>query len=416
MTALLQGTCIGILSAYTPSQSLFNTIGTAVLAGDATEANQKLRYRTAGTFSGFFVSVFDNTLTAASTITLRKNGANANETVSVGSGASGQFQDTTHTDAVAAGDDWAVNVVAGATGTRMRVQLMSVLFTATTTTNSLTKLAAGTSQAFTTSNATNYLGLCEQFRIDTTEVNHQFKFKTAGTLKNSSCIVSANARATATTFNVRNNTANTGITISVTASTTGLFEDTTHTAAVAVNDLVNYALVFGTESTSITFTILSVEFITTNGNGQYVSSGRSNNDGWGPSDTESMTILGSFSLDSPNTVVQNITQIAGVFSLMNINIVINGLTLADTVRFQVGGVSVNQAISIPGSTTGYFEDTTHTDVVTTTSKVNFTHASGAGGTNLGLSFIGILFGPVAFPPGFMIQPVAPGWGFEIVSV
>jgi hypothetical protein len=55
--------------------------------------------------------------TSSSTVTLRKNGANANNTISINANTTGAFSDTTpHNDSIATGDLIAVKVVAGSSG------------------------------------------------------------------------------------------------------------------------------------------------------------------------------------------------------------------------------------------------------------------------------------------------------------
>jgi hypothetical protein len=52
--------------------------------------------------------------TSSSTVTLRKNSTNANNTISINANTTGAFSDTTpHNDSIATGDLIAVEVVAG---------------------------------------------------------------------------------------------------------------------------------------------------------------------------------------------------------------------------------------------------------------------------------------------------------------
>jgi hypothetical protein len=52
--------------------------------------------------------------TSSSTVTLRKNSSNANNTISINANTTGAFSDTTpHNDSIATGDLIAVEVVAG---------------------------------------------------------------------------------------------------------------------------------------------------------------------------------------------------------------------------------------------------------------------------------------------------------------
>jgi hypothetical protein len=69
-----------------------------------TEVDAQLKVRSiGGTLTNLYVYVQQSSTTTL-TVTSRKNGANGNLTVSVASGATGAFQDTTHSDSFAAGD------------------------------------------------------------------------------------------------------------------------------------------------------------------------------------------------------------------------------------------------------------------------------------------------------------------------
>lgn len=69
-----------------------------------------------GTASRLRASITANARTSTTTINFRKNGANGNQTLSIGSGATGVFEDTSNTDSVAFNDRLGYSIVTG-TGT-----------------------------------------------------------------------------------------------------------------------------------------------------------------------------------------------------------------------------------------------------------------------------------------------------------
>ena len=66
----------------------------------------------AGTISNLWCRV-KTAATANSTVVLRKNGANGNETFSIGANTAGAFSDATDTDSIASGDKIAVGITPG---------------------------------------------------------------------------------------------------------------------------------------------------------------------------------------------------------------------------------------------------------------------------------------------------------------
>ena len=70
-----------------------------------TEANTKVKARFAFDAKNYFVRILSNTLDAATSFLLRKNGADTTLDVSVGAAATGEFEDTTDTISIVATDE-----------------------------------------------------------------------------------------------------------------------------------------------------------------------------------------------------------------------------------------------------------------------------------------------------------------------
>ncbi len=84
-----------------------------------TEANINFPIYQAYTSSNLFIRLSSNGITATSTYTSRINGAAGNQTISIGSGLTGTFEDVTNTDLIAIDDLVGARMVAGGTGTVM---------------------------------------------------------------------------------------------------------------------------------------------------------------------------------------------------------------------------------------------------------------------------------------------------------
>ena len=101
----------------------------------ATETHYRLKLREAFTFSQLYVKLSANT-TGASTIRLRKNGADGNLATSIAASTSGNFSDTTNSDACIATDEVTLQHTWGAGGavTQIYMSVVSSLPTPVSTT------------------------------------------------------------------------------------------------------------------------------------------------------------------------------------------------------------------------------------------------------------------------------------------
>ena len=233
------------------------------LTHSTTESFKAGRFRDLGTFSRLAVRCQTNGITATSTFRLRKNAGNGNQTVSITTGSTGLFEDTSNTDTVSAGtDEFDYQIITGSTGTNLILNHTVIVFEPTDTTRSVTKIGTTDIGAFTTASSTTYANLSGYTGGAAVETNYQHRIKRNGKLKYLNAEVSANARTTATTIRTRINTANGLQSVSVGSTATGTFEDTTNSDTLAVSDLINFSFTTGTgtQSTTISFISASFEF------------------------------------------------------------------------------------------------------------------------------------------------------------
>jgi hypothetical protein len=91
---------VTVSSASTLFARLWGTPG----ASSTSDAAVSATVNTPGTASGFGVILSANTAANAIVAWFKKNATNLTQTLNIGAGLTGFFQDTTHTDAIAAGD------------------------------------------------------------------------------------------------------------------------------------------------------------------------------------------------------------------------------------------------------------------------------------------------------------------------
>ena len=96
-----------------------------------TESLQSTESQMSFNVTNLWCFISANSLTATSTFSVRKNQGTGNNSVSIGSGATGEFIDTTNTDSFTATDEINLQMITGATGTSMVMRVWSFLVTNT---------------------------------------------------------------------------------------------------------------------------------------------------------------------------------------------------------------------------------------------------------------------------------------------
>lgn len=338
-----------------------------------TEANTQIIHETAGTLSSLYVYISANTVSATSTYTVRKNGADGNLTVSVTASTTGAFTDVTHSDTVAAADKMGIKVVAGGTGTSITSTVQTFQFDATSGTNVRFYGLVGNN---ITSNGITLFYTFPGTSSGTggaAETASQFKFKTSGTLKNLALHVATNARAVTDTIKTRINGADGNLVISITSGATGFFEDLTHTELISSGTLGNLAGVYGASTSAIAINDVAFDFSTTNNTSHVIGGGSFffafSGIMYSRLEPESNTNATEANMQSSSPIP---------FSLSNFEIYVsaNGRAATDTFTSRLNGAPGAQSISVTAAATGYFEDTTNSDSISAGDKVAFKYAPG----------------------------------------
>lgn len=381
---------------YGVNASSFGTVGNTILENLTTEAQAQVPYHTGGTMSGMIAVILANSLTKGCTVQMRINGVNANEVLHIPAGTNGEIQDTTHSDVIRMGDlvDYHVTTDSG-TG---QIEFLEVAEVFAADTNNMMKMCAGGQPYAQSTNgyATYYepvsgwLGSGTNFASQTESINW-YQMKTTGTFSNMGIYVAVNGRTGNTVLRFRHNGANGNMNITIPAGATGLFEDNIYSDYVVVGDTVAYSLQMdgGAGSGHFTASFVDSEFTTQTNTMEYLSQVQGH--AFTPSQTTFNTIQGGGGFDSAEVNdIETLAQVPGTFSHMHTYVQTNTLNVASTINFRKNFANGNEVITIPAGKTGYFEDTTHTDVIVSTDQIDYKLTTPAGTGQAPFNYIGIV--------------------------
>ena len=346
----------------------YNALGTGNLAITfLTEAVAKTIFRFTCTLSKLTVNVSANAATGAGSVKVRKNGADGNQSVTIGAGLTGQFEDTVNTDSVSATDELDYQLNFG-TGGSTTFKIISVVCDSASNTNQI--LMMYNEKSFSTASSTVYISPIGDGSHNATETVVHQKVGAAGTAKNYQVYVSVNSRTTSNIFTFRKNGAGTTMTITVGAGLTGRFEDTTNTVSVAADDTISNELVTSTGSETFKFTILASQFESTANKfpiGQgYSSASVAFNV------TTYTTMSGRNLWFTTESETQTKIQTTMIVNTLHLYVHTNTIaTSATTFRSRKNTANGNISVSIGAGLTGLFSDTSNSDILVSGDLYNF---------------------------------------------
>jgi hypothetical protein len=208
-----------------------------------TEAHVQYKIRSAATLKYFDTWLSSNTIAAASTMTLRKNGGAATQTFSVTASTTGGFGDLVHTDAAVSADLFCVEVVTGGASGSIGIRRLNVNHEYAA--NVVSYVGGGKTTSYSpVANTLRYSAIGGAFYMGSTEANVQTTFRFKATLSYLRIYASANTVDRDITVRLRKNTANGNEVLTITASTTGEFEDTSNTDDIVSGDVLNYSITY----------------------------------------------------------------------------------------------------------------------------------------------------------------------------
>lgn len=346
--------------------------------------------RTAGVYSLLYARVVANDR-GASTFRFRKNGADGTMTAPIGASLTGEFEDTSNTDTVAAGDKVNFQLVTGAGGTTFITTIGRIVFSATT----------GTVNRFGGTDNDNVTGVSTRYfypfggRIAnsaSTETESLMNVKIPGTYKNLWFNVTTNSRTDTTTIGIRHNGADSALKQTVATTLTGSFEDTSNSIAVTYEDTVCQYTLTGAGSGTFRFARgFSIDQDTPSPHFQVFAGQSGGIASFAVSTTTYVALGGAITNYATESEVQVKAPFAFTLSGMQVRVPTNTVTNNGTLRLRVNGVNVNQTVTITGSTTGLFQDSSKIgDYVLTGAELSYQFVTGTAGTSTIVNGISIL--------------------------
>lgn len=237
--------------------------GTGSNTSITTEANTKLRMRAGGTAQYLQIYVASNTLSGTTaTLVSRLNGADGALTTTITNGATGLYEDTTHSDTIAAGDDYTTKLaITGGSGGIVPGTVGYTIVNSSSTTNDIfagVDSSGGITRSASASN-TYYPVIGSIGQASTTEANQTIQHGFAATVTRLRCLVTANTYSASGTLKSRLNGADGSLSATITAGVTGVYEDTTNSENVGATDNYCAAIVGGTSGSITLFWIGATE-------------------------------------------------------------------------------------------------------------------------------------------------------------
>lgn len=330
----------------------------------------------AGTLSYLTLVVGSNSFDNTITVTSRKNGGAGAMSVSVATTLTGLFQDTSNSDSLSSGDECCFKFDPGSITTGTINFYIGATFDATGSTVGMYSNRGSSSTASTT----YYMSPAgANVTPETTEATANCKVKAAGSFSGLCVNVVLNGR-TITTVASRINGSNGNLSVSITASTTGRYVDSTHSDTVAVDDLFNISFTTGTGAGTVDmrtlclFTPSGTETIATNGNTTAAAASIGNN-------ITRYFVPGGIAPNSTETSRRLYPSFDATFAKLSCYISTNTIAATSTLRMRVNGSNGNQSLSIGSTATGWFHDTTNEDAVSSSSYATISLVTGVSATN-----------------------------------
>ncbi len=209
-----------------------------------------------------------------------------------------------------------------------------------------------------------------------TEGHTQCRATDAYTIDQLHVFVTGNSLNVSATFVQRIDGVNGNQTITVTATSTGLFGDTTNNDSISDDELINFQISAPLGSGSIGYSTITTIL---DGN-QFPYMCTRGSSGWGPNNTFFLALNGELSAD-----IEGLREIPiradTTFDGCGGFCTVNGVSDPSVLQLRIDQSDGNQSATIPASTTGRFDDTTNNDIVLADSDVVYEFNVGMGSHN-----------------------------------
>ena len=225
--------------------------------GKTAETSVQLPSLVAGTFSNFNFRMSSNSQNSGNAvITSRKNTADANITVTIPFGTTGDYQDLSNSDTIAVNDTYDFSCVCNGTGGALTFY-STINFKASS--YDVVQASCGTA-ATTTASTMFFIPVASICTTVSTETDAQIKIKNSVTVKNFQIRIVTNARVTDTVYSSRKNGANGNATITVATTLTGVFTDVSNSDSLADGDLYCFSFTTSTGGGTISCHLFQAQY------------------------------------------------------------------------------------------------------------------------------------------------------------
>lgn len=336
----------------------------------ASEIYTQIKIKGAAMVSNFSVSISANARTSTTTFGTRVNGVNGNCSVSVGSTQTGVFSDTTNSDVLADGDLLNYRVTTGAGTNSHSISYAKI------TLDQQENRSYFVAYPGSAPSADTYCGLLAS-GLTSTETPARMNIYEATTFSNLRVNLLSNTRTSATIVYLRKNGANTSISLSLTASTTGAFEDASNIESFVAGDDANVFFDFAAGSGSFQVQMVQVAI-------------NSKNFILGFHRPSTNSSLHSSSSDAPmagyfggGSMPMNFY---GECKNLHVRVNTNSMDAGSTVITRKNSQNGNLTLSFGAATTGEFEDVTNRDVFKRgdTMAIRYSNTATTGSINHGM--------------------------------
>jgi hypothetical protein len=221
------------------------------------------------------------------------------------------------------------------------------------------------------------------------EGDYSYTVRQAGTMSQLFVVASANASTLSTTVNSRKNGGNGNLSVSIPSGGTGAFEDMTDSDSFVSGDTADWQAAAVAGSTgATTLTVIAAVYSVASGTVIFTGAIGHPANTYTPS-TTTYSVVNGFSnvRDSTEANWQVKLFYSGSFTNLHLVVTANSITDTSTARFRKNSTNGSQSVSIPGSTTGDFEDTTDTDSFASGDLLATQIVAGAGGTSMQIANI-----------------------------
>jgi hypothetical protein len=255
----------GSVSIATASTTRYAVLPGALGALNTTESSSDLRAPAAQTIANLACYVSANARTTTTTLKSRKNAADGAQSVSIGAGLTGWFENTTNTDSLAADDRFCAAIVTGAGTETLTFTVIGFLRVYGATANQHPVYGNATTTFTAPSGSARYGPAIGRLTALTAEIGAQFALPLAATWSKLGVTVTTNASGSALVLSSRINGVSGNQAVTIGAGLTGAFVDASNSDVVASGGLINFMTGTGANNNVTIRRVQSLLSITTTG-------------------------------------------------------------------------------------------------------------------------------------------------------